>query len=212
LRWRVAKAESDINVENRKAYPQVTPAVGYTHQFQQKAIGFPDADSYLLSLTTSFPFFDRNQGNRAKARSVLTQNSFNLQTGVVDLRAEIEQAVQELRTASRNAGAVAEEQLQLARRVLNSITRAFDAGGVRLIEVLDAQRNYRETYRLYITNRANYWRALYRVNAPLGQQGLSDRAGAPPLSAPPHRSLHLLHPAPPRQKRTSLGPPPPPSP
>jgi cobalt-zinc-cadmium efflux system outer membrane protein len=170
LRWQVAKAEADINVETRKAYPQVTPAVGYTRQFQQKAIGFPDADSYLLSLTTSLPFFDRNQGNRAKARSVLTQNTFNLQTGVVDLRAEIEQAVQELRTAYRNAGAVAEQQLKLAQRVLDRINQAANFGGRPINEILDAQRAFRETYRLYITNRANYWRALYRLNAAVGRQ------------------------------------------
>lgn len=170
MRLQIAKSQADILVERRKAFPEVTPQLGYTRQYQAKAIGFPDADSYSLAVNMTLPFFDRNQGNRAKAESIAAQNGFNLQAGVVDLRAEIEQVVQDFRTAYRNAGAVAQEQLQLAKQVLEAITKAYDAGGRPLIDVLDAQRNYRETYRLYITNRANYWRSLYKYNSTIGKQ------------------------------------------
>src|SRR5262249_45386550 len=91
LRLQIAKRNPDVHTEKTKAYPQLTPQVGYTHQFQQKAIGFPDADSWMLAVNTSLPVFDRNQGNIAKARSVVVQNNFNLQTGLADLRAEVVQ-------------------------------------------------------------------------------------------------------------------------
>jgi cobalt-zinc-cadmium efflux system outer membrane protein len=170
LRWQVSKAQADITSERRKAFPQVTPMFGYTRQYQHEALGQPDADSLSVSITTTLPSFDRNQGNRAKARSIAVQNQFNLQAGVVDLRAEIEEAVQDFRTAFQNAGAVADEQLKRAADVRDSITKAFEAGGRPLTDVLDAQRSYRETYRLYITNRANYWRSLYKFSAAIGQQ------------------------------------------
>jgi cobalt-zinc-cadmium efflux system outer membrane protein len=174
LRLQIEKAGRDIHTERTKAYPQVTPQLGYTHQFQQKAIGFPDADSWNMSVNVTLPFFDRNQGNIAKARSVRTQNTFNLEAGLVDLRAEIVEAVQEFRTAYQNAGAVAEEQVRLAREVRDSIEKSFQAGGRTLLEVLDAEREYRDTYRTYIMNRANYWRALYRFNSAVGRQVLSN--------------------------------------
>lgn len=41
-----------------------------------------------------------------------------------------------------------------------------------LLEVLDAQRNYRETYRLSITSRANYWRSVYKFSSAIGKQVL----------------------------------------
>jgi cobalt-zinc-cadmium efflux system outer membrane protein len=170
LRWQVTKAQADTLVERRKGYPQVTPMFGYTRQFQTSVLGVPDADSLTVSLTTTLPFFDRNQGNRMKSQSVAVQNSLNLQAGIVDLRAEIEQVVQDFSTAYRNAVAIAQEQLKLAAEVRDSITKAYEVGGRPLIDVLDAQRNYRETYRLYISSRANYWRSLYKFSAAVGKQ------------------------------------------
>jgi len=172
LRWQVTKADADSVVARRNAYPQVTPQFGYTGQFQTSAIGQPNANSWDAAMTMTVPLFDRNQGNRAKADSVAAQNRLNLQAGVVDLRAEIEQVVQELRTARQNATAIAEQQLKLAAQVRDSITTAYEAGGRPLIDVLDAQRNYRETYRLYISSRADYWRSVYRFSAAVGKQVL----------------------------------------
>jgi cobalt-zinc-cadmium efflux system outer membrane protein len=173
LRLQIDKAARDVRTEHTKAFPQVTPQLGYTRQFQEKAIGFPDANSWSVSLNMALPFFDRNQGNRAKSQSVLAQNTLNLETGLTDLRAEIVQVVQDFQTSYQTATAVAGEQLKAATEVLNSITKAYeDAKGRSLLDVLDAQRNYRETYRLYISSRANYWRASYRYNAALGKQVL----------------------------------------
>jgi cobalt-zinc-cadmium efflux system outer membrane protein len=170
LRWKVQQAQAEVESERRKAYPEVTPTVGYTRQYQTKAIGFPDANSYSLALTMSLPFHNRNQGNRAKAASVVAQNNYELQAGVVALRAEVVQADQQLRTSGANARAVAGEQLKLAEQVRDSINKAYEAGGRPLIDVLDAQRNYRETYRLFIISRAGYGRAVVRYNATLGKQ------------------------------------------
>ncbi|WP_143394043.1 TolC family protein [Fimbriiglobus ruber] len=168
LRVQIDKARADMDVERRKAYPDVTPQIGYTRQFQRQAIGFPDANSYMTSLTMSLPIYNRNQGNRAKAQSVYTQNILQLQSGEVDLRAELEQVSLEYRAAYQTARAVAQEQLQLAGQVRDSIVKAYAAGGRPLLDVLDAQRNYRDTYRLYISSRASYWRAVYRFHSAIG--------------------------------------------
>jgi cobalt-zinc-cadmium efflux system outer membrane protein len=170
LRLQIDKATRDIHVEKTKAYPSVTPQIGYTRQFQEKAIGFPDADSWMMSVSMPLPFFDRNQGNIAKAKSTLAQNYYNLQMGLSDLRAEIVQTVQEFQAAYQNAGTVAEEQLKLAREVRDAMEKAFQAGGRTLLEVLDAERSYHDTYRTYITNRATYWRSVYKFSSAIGKQ------------------------------------------
>lgn len=170
LRWKAAQATADIEVERRRAFPEVAPQLGYTRQYQTKAIGFPDANSWSAAVTMTLPVHDRNQGNRAKAVAAAAQSQFELQAGLVELRAEIESVVQEFRTARIIADAVAREQLQLAEQVRESINRAYAERGRSLLDVLDAQRNYRETYRTYISGRANYWRALYRFNSAIGKQ------------------------------------------
>ncbi len=169
-RWKIAQADANIDLERRKAFPTVVPAFGYTKQYQVKAIGMPDADSWLANVTMSVPLFDRNQGNRQKAASLAAQAGFQLQARRVALRGEVEKTTQELNTSAANAKAVAQEQLQIARQVRDSINAAYEAGGQPLIDVLDAQRNYRETYRQFITTRANYHRAAIQYSATLGRQ------------------------------------------
>ena len=169
LRVQFSKAQADALVEQRKAFPQITPQFGYSRQYQT-SFGSPDFDGWDATLTATLPLFDRNQGNRAKAHSVAVQNCYNLQAGLVDLRAEIVEVVRDFSTAYQNAKSVAQEQLKLAAGVRNSITKAYDAGGRPLIDVLDAERSYRDTYRLYISSRANYWRSVYKYNSAIGKQ------------------------------------------
>jgi len=63
-------------------------------------------------------------------------------------------------------------QLIVAENVRDKTRAAYELGGKSLLEVLDAQRVYRETYRLYITGRSAYWHALHRLNATIGRQVL----------------------------------------
>lgn len=169
-RWKIAQADAVIESERRKAYPTLVPGFGYTRQYQNKAIGYPDADSWLANLTMSVPIYDRNQGNQAKAASVSAQAGYNLQARRVALRGEVVKASQDLMTSAANTSAVAQEQLEISRQVRDSINEAYNAGGRPLLDALDAQRNYRETYRLFITSRASYLRAAIQYSATLGQQ------------------------------------------
>jgi cobalt-zinc-cadmium efflux system outer membrane protein len=168
-RWAVDQARKTVVLENRRAYPEVVPSVGFTRQFQTD-IGYPDANSWGAGFDSTLPLANRNQGNRMKAASVMIQREHELQARLVAVRAEVEQAVFALRTAVANSQAVADEQLTLARDVRESLNRAYEAGGRPLLDVLDAQRNYRETYRLYITSRADYGRAVVRLDAALGKR------------------------------------------
>jgi cobalt-zinc-cadmium efflux system outer membrane protein len=75
-----------------------------------------------------------------------------------------------LQTASSNVRSLAEEQLKLAAELRDSIVKAYEAGGRSLLDVLDAQRNYRDTYRLFITSRANLAKAIARFNAAVNRR------------------------------------------
>ena len=170
LRVQVSKAAGGYRRRAAEGISRRSRPNSATARQFQTPIGSPDFDSWDVSLTATLPLFDRNQGNRAKAQSVAVQNRYNLQAGLVDLRAEIEEAVQNFSTAYQNARSVAQEQVKLAAEVRDSITKAYDAGGRPLIDVLDAERSYRDTYRLYISSRADYWRSVYKYNSAIGKQ------------------------------------------
>lgn len=170
LRRQLDKADADINLQESKAYPQVAPTIGYSRQFQQQAIGFPDANSWMAGVNVSVPIFDRNQGNIAKAKSVKNQTRFNLQAQLVDLRAEIDQAVKTFASSYQFLTNDDPGQLEAAKNVRDKITQAYELGGKTLIEVLDAQRTYLETYRVHISGRSGYWHSLNQLNAAIGKE------------------------------------------
>ncbi len=169
LYHQLEKTNANIQLEERKAYPQITPKIGYTRQFQQQAIGFPDANSWGAGIDVTVPLFDRNQGNIAKAKSVHLQTQHNLQAQLVDLRAEIDQAVKTYISAYQFITHDDPGQLDAATNVRDKINQAYELGGKTLIEVLDAQRAYLEIYKVHISGHSSYWHALYQLDAAIGK-------------------------------------------
>jgi cobalt-zinc-cadmium efflux system outer membrane protein len=168
----VEQADAALLLEQRKAYPSVAPRFGYTRQFQQEAIGYPDVNAWGVGIDMSVPLFDRNQGNIAKARSLKRQAEFNLSAGRVNLAAEVDRAVQSFNAARDILASDDPGQLEAARNVRDKIRAAYSLGGKSLLEVLDAQRAYRETYRLHIAGRSGYWHAVNELNVAIGKQAL----------------------------------------
>jgi len=168
MRMQVSKSRADIHLENRNAYPEVKPHAGFTRYQRPWDEEHPNYNSWGVGVTVTVPLFDRNQGNRAKARSALAQSNHQLQAGIVDLRAEIVEADRNFRTAHQLTHTIATEEVHLSKEVRDIMIEGFRAGGRPLIDVLDAERSYRETMRLFLTSRADYWRALYIYNSVVG--------------------------------------------
>lgn len=171
LRTQVARAQSAITVEQTKARAQVTPTFGYQHQFQG-SMNEDDFPSATATVNLTLPLFDRNQGNIAKAQSVLAQTCCNLQAQLVQIRAEIEQAAAEFQEARVDVVAIGPVQLEAAKSVRDRTRSAFQAGGKTLLDVIDAERAYRDTHRTVILSQSTYWHTLHRLNAAVGTQVL----------------------------------------
>lgn len=171
LQRQITMATASVELEKTKAYPEIKPGFGYTRQFQGE-VDQPDASSWNATLQMTVPLFDRNQGNIAKAQSARTQAELNLNAQLVALRSEIDQAVKAFQ-AARDALTIDDPgQLEAAKNVRDKIRAAYELGGKPLLDVLDAQRAYRETYRLHIASRSGYWHSLHALNAALGKQVL----------------------------------------
>ncbi|MGR8935482.1 MAG: TolC family protein [Gammaproteobacteria bacterium] len=169
-RLKISKAEADVRFEERKALPELTPFVGYTRQFQEKAIGFPDANAWGAGFSVTMPIFDRNQGGIGKANSLLVQSRYNLQERLLQLRDEIAQAAEGFKLSHAFVTADLPARIAAAKSVFERIKMAYQLGDRSLLEILDAQRNYRDFTRSAITDRAAYWKALHRLNAVIGKR------------------------------------------
>ncbi|NMB76365.1 MAG: TolC family protein [Myxococcales bacterium] len=167
LRHQSALARSAELVEKRNAWPEASVGINVTHQFQQP-IGAPDVTAFGVAFEMTLPFFDRNQGNRARAIAAASQAELELAAALLELRAEVQLAVQALATAEQNARLISEQELALATQIRDSIQQARASGGRPMIEFIDAQQSYRETYRAYVAGRAELWRAHARLQAAMG--------------------------------------------
>ena len=168
-RQAVEKAAADLHLAQRKAWPDLTSRLAYSRQYQE-SLGFPDATSYGIGLDVSLPLFDRNQGGVSRAASGQTQAELELRAALIALRVEVEQAAAEYAVARQAALSEDRAQLEAAQRVRERVQKAYELGGRPLLEVLDAQRVYREAARQSTSGRAAFLRAIHRLNAAVGQE------------------------------------------
>jgi len=172
LRRQIARADADVKMERARAHPPVAPMMGYTRQFQEKAIGFPDANSLVVAMTVEMPLFNRNQGGILKARSAVVQSHLRLQEQLLGLRAEVSEAVEEYRVAVANVQSIGPDELWNALEDRNQTVADYRVAKRPLIDALDAEKAYRDLVRQRRADLAAYWKALYRLNSAMGKQVL----------------------------------------
>lgn len=172
LKRQIEQSVGNIELEEVKAYPSVVTHVGVTRQFQKEAIGFPDQNAWGIGVDVSLPVFDRNQGNIAKAKSLKRQSELDLDTQLIELRSEIERNYHIYDASYLVLVNEADTKLGVSKVIRDKMKAAYALGGKSLFELLDAQRNYRETNRVHIMTLSNYWHSLYALNAAIGKQVL----------------------------------------
>jgi cobalt-zinc-cadmium efflux system outer membrane protein len=167
---RVNAARAAETRERRKGMPKLNVGVGYTRQFQQHTLNFPDARSWGASLGTSLPVSDRNQAGVAAAQADLFEAEARVEALKLELHAELEQALRQLNAAEQILANYDPEAMQAAEQARDTVEEAYGLGGRTLLELLDAQRTYRDVYRDHVTARAEYLRAVHRLNAIVGEE------------------------------------------
>jgi cobalt-zinc-cadmium efflux system outer membrane protein len=167
LRRQVEHWEAELKSQSRQAFPTVSLQLGYIYQHQEP-IGLRDLNEWEGSFTTSLPLFDRNQGNIAKAQSEVRQARHSLEGARASLRAELDEAIASFRAAYSSVLADDPAQLQAARSVRDRMEAAYKAGGRTILELLDAEKAYRDAMRLHVHAQSAYWHALYRLDTAAG--------------------------------------------
>jgi cobalt-zinc-cadmium efflux system outer membrane protein len=169
-RLRVKQSAEAFESERRKALPEVKPRLGYTRQFQEQAIGFPDVSAWGASVETALPVFDRNQGNVAKALAAQRRAEADLRTRIAQVGAEVDSALAAYRAAYSSITAGSRARLDAAHAARDKIQAAYRLGARPLIDVLDAQRTLRDTLRLDLRERAGFWRSAQDLNSSVGKE------------------------------------------
>ncbi|MCB4824548.1 TolC family protein [Roseicella aerolata] len=140
VRWRdeVARADAILDLERRRAIPDVTVGAGLRR--------FADSrdTAVVLNLSVPLPVFDRNQGNIARAGADRTRTERVAELNQRALTASLTDAGQRLTTAWREAEGLRRVVVPGAEQAFGFAREGYAAGRFSFLEVLDAQRTLLE--------------------------------------------------------------------
>jgi cobalt-zinc-cadmium efflux system outer membrane protein len=174
----IEQATAVVDLERRRAKPQMALQPGWTYQNQRYVNGFRNGSMLDVGVSSALPLTDRNQGNIRKAQAYLRERQFAYQGDRADALADVEAAVASYADAVEHLTQFnTPETLKAARDLRAGMEAAYRAGDRRLIELLDAQKAYRDRLAHVIEFESDYWRALNKLNAAVGLRAFDPDRG-----------------------------------
>ena len=160
LRAEETRAETVTRLQRALRTPNITAGGGYSRDFGTSAI--------VVGVTIPLLLANRNQGGIARAeaeRQVAASETAMVETLV---RLEVQQAADAVEIARARATAIERDYLPNARQTLDTVLASYRVGATSLIDLLDAQRAFRDTQRTF--NRALFdWHvSLAQLAAAIG--------------------------------------------
>ena len=143
-RQRAARAEAErqqalLSVARRARIPDLDLSV-----FRDKEI---DKDANGFSLRVKVPLWNANRGEIARAQAAAQVSAAERDRTRLELLAELEGRLKELEIAAAQAAMLDGQILPAAERSVGLARLSYEEGETSLLDLLDAQRTYREAQR-----------------------------------------------------------------
>jgi cobalt-zinc-cadmium efflux system outer membrane protein len=164
----IDRARATVELERRRAYPEVAIQPGWSYQNQQAIDGFRNGSLFDIGLAVSLPLTNRNQGNIFKARAREAEMRHVYMADRADALAEVETAVLNYEDAVEHLGFNSPETLKAAHDLRKDMETAYRAGDRRLAEMLLAHQAYRDRLAHVVEFASDYHRMLNRLNVAVG--------------------------------------------
>jgi cobalt-zinc-cadmium efflux system outer membrane protein len=175
----IAQAQAFVELERRKAKPQVSVIPGWSYLNQHDINGFRNGSMFDIGVSTTLPFTDRNQGNILKARAREHELRHDYLGNRADALAEVEATLANYEDAvedvtQNNSPAT----LKAAEDLHKNMMAAYQAGNRKLSELLLAHQAYRERVAHVVEFESTYWRTLNKLNMVVGLNAYDQQTGA----------------------------------
>jgi cobalt-zinc-cadmium efflux system outer membrane protein len=138
-----------------------------------------------LQVSMPIPYLNRNQGGMREARANLVVAEQAVGRVQLRLQQRLASVYQRYANARNEVDAYAQPQgiLQNARRTLELISIAYEAGQLSYIELLTAQRTNAQTNLAYVEALGGLWSAAAEIEGLLLRDSLGTGETAPPDSS-----------------------------
>ena len=159
LRWdvQIAQGEAAVALEKAVAIPDLTITAGYE----------TDDHSWMVGVAFPLPIFDRNQGNISRAEWALCQMYEQQRQALLQLKADLTSAYEEVLAAYLQIVAFQERLLSSAEETFKGAKEGYTQGKYDYFELLDAQgtlfdikQDYLDTLIEYHSHKADLYRLV----------------------------------------------------
>ncbi len=174
----INRARAVVEVEQRKAKPQVAVVPGLSYQNQRQIDGFRNGAMFDIGIGTTLPFTDRNQGNILKARAREQELIHIHQADRADALAEVETAVLNYEDAVEHLSFNTPETMKAAYDLRKNVEAAYRTGDRKLDEMLLAHQAYRDRLAHVVEFASDYYRTLNKLNMVVGLNAYDQSTGA----------------------------------
>jgi cobalt-zinc-cadmium efflux system outer membrane protein len=158
----VTAAQQSLTLEKSNRARDVTGSLAYTHTGPQNAFGV--LGSFDL------PIRDRNQGNIAKAEVTVRQATESQLAARYLVLTDVVNAYAGWQTAEKVVKLYESGYLDQAKQSLDISQYVFQRGAGSLLDLLDAERTYRDTQLGYRQALSNYMTSVAQLNQAVGKQ------------------------------------------
>lgn len=155
----VASRRAALDLEQTQATQDVTASGGVRFLRNGTDAGF------VAGVSVPIPYRNKNQGNIRAARETLAGAEHAVRAVESELRAAFSVAWQDLAAAHMVAQKLRRDALPATEEAYAAVRRAYEAGPIPLIDVLDAQRALSALRREILAAEADYAAALVRLEA-----------------------------------------------
>ena len=174
----IKRARAVIDLEQRRAKPQVAVVPGVSYQNQRYVDGFRNGSMFDIGIATSLPITDRNQGNILKARAREQELRHTYEGDRADALAEVETAVLNYEDAVEHLDFNTPETLKAAHDLRKNMEAAYRTGDRKLHEMLLAHQAYRDRLTHVVEFASDYYRTLNKLNMVVGLNAYDQEKGA----------------------------------
>lgn len=138
-RLSVQRQQKQLSFEKALAIPDVTVGAGYKRNF--------GVSSPVVNVSVPLPIFNRNQGGVHGAEADLERQKQLLVQQQLQVERQVKQAFDSVNTQQVRAVAIRNTYAPSAQKALDIAVQSYRLGSLDLIQLLDAERVYRETER-----------------------------------------------------------------
>jgi len=160
----VAAAQSQYELQRAIGKQDVTAQVNYSHVNALNAMSFYGS--------VPLPIFNRNQGEIARTRFVITQAQEQEKFANGQALTDVYDAYEGLRTSENVVLLYRSGYLDVAQKDRDIAEYAYRHGATSLLDFLDAERSYRATQLAYRQSLATYLTALEQLREAVGVRTL----------------------------------------